>query len=123
MKNQKFIIDGRLDGLNELIDANRRSKYVGADLKKTNDNMVIIYARKAKLKPVVNYPIRLEITFYDDSRRDWDNIASCTKFIQDGLVAAGILKNDSKKYVKLPIYHEGLEKGNSRIEVEIKECE
>ena len=53
----EFKIDSRLDGLNEVIEANRRNKYAGAKIKKDNETIVIYYARLYELKPIVNYPV------------------------------------------------------------------
>jgi Holliday junction resolvase RusA-like endonuclease len=120
---QKFIIKGRLDGLNEVILANRTNKYKGAKIKKDNETIVIYYARLYKLKPITKYPIKLKIDWYEkNKRRDIDNVLSAKKFILDGLVKAKILKGDGQKYfdevVKENVY---IDKENPHIEVTIIE--
>ena len=39
MKVHKFTIPGRLDGMNEIIAANRKSPYIGAKEKRTSCGM------------------------------------------------------------------------------------
>lgn len=42
------------------------------------------------------------VTFYEDTmRRDDDNVISGCKYLLDGLVTAGIIKDDSPKYLHL----------------------
>lgn len=94
---QKFSIPERLPGLNELIAENRKSKYAGAELKKYADTLVSIYARS--LKPM-DKPCVIRITFTEPNhKRDIDNIYSGAKFVLDGLRYAGILQDDSQRWV------------------------
>lgn len=96
----KFIIYGRLDGLNEYTKSNRSNKYKGNKTKQDNEYLVSLYIRQAKLKRVFVYPLTLKITWYEkNKRRDVDNITFATKVIHD---------------VKV-------DKNNPRIEVEIIE--
>lgn len=78
----------------------------------------------AKLPRVDKYPIRLKITWYEpNKRRDLDNITYASKYINDALVQARIIEDDSQKYV-VGIDNEVLvDNKNPRIEVEIKELE
>ena len=95
---QTLWIPGRLPGLNEVINQNRGNKFAGAKTKKDLTNSIAILA-KAQLQPcdrahfIFNW---VEI----NKKRDPDNIASAKKFIFDGLVLAGILKNDGWKQVE-----------------------
>lgn len=118
----KFVIPGRLDGLNEYTKANRANAYGGNSVKQRNEKAVKFAIRQAKLNKVVKYPIRLNIKWYEkNARRDVDNIIFAQKFILDALVKTNILENDSQKYVN-GITHEVLvDKQNPRIEVEIIE--
>jgi len=116
----KFIIYGRLDGLNEYTKSNRSNKFKGNATKKDNEKIVSAYIRAHKLRRVYNYPVALKITWYEkDKRRDVDNITFATKFIQDALVKCGVLENDSQKYVNRVIHDVRVDKDNPRIEVEI----
>lgn len=119
---QKFVIDGRLDGLNAYTKANRSNMYLGAKMKKDNETTVRYYIRKHHLKKVKQYPILLRIKWYETNmRRDIDNIVFATKFILDSLVKENIIENDSQKYVT-GIEHEVLlDRDNPRIEIELIE--
>lgn len=91
-------------------------------MKSRNEKTVLFAIREAKLKPVINYPIELKITWYEpNKRRDVDNIVFAVKFIQDALVASGIIENDSQKYIKKLSHTVEVDKENPRIEVEIRE--
>ena len=89
-------ITGRLPGLNEIITANRSSKYEAAKQKKDVEGMIMWYIREQLKGVKIDKPVRLTHYFYEPSRRrDMDNIAAGGhKFIWDSLVRAGILKND-----------------------------
>lgn len=96
---QSFSIPVKLPGLNEVISANRTSKYAGAKLKKDAEEQIAWRIKAAGLKPM-DGPVRIHYAWYEpDKRRDWDNVASAKKFIQDALVQAGILPGDGQKYV------------------------
>ena len=119
---QKLIIKGRLDGLNEIILANRTNIYKGAKVKKDNETIVIYYAKSQKIKPVTNYPLKVVINWYEkDKRRDWDNVMSAKKFIFDGLIKAKILKGDGQKYINQIEEHQHIDKEFPRIEIELVE--
>ncbi len=117
---QKFIISGRLNGLNEYTNKNRRNPYAGAKMKKDNETIVIYYIKRFKLKKVDKYPIKIKIDWYEKNRkRDIDNITFATKFILDGIVKAEIMQNDSQKYVNEIEHHIYIDKDNPRIEVSL----
>ncbi len=120
----KFVIKGKLDGLNEYINACRTNRYKGAEMKKKNERLVMAYILQAvnfgEIYEVKNYPIRLNINWYEpNSRRDVDNVTFATKFIQDSLVRTGILEDDSRKYINQVNHSVFTDKVNPRIEVEI----
>lgn len=119
-------IPGHLDGLNEYTRANRASIYTGAAMKRNNEKKVkeaIAEAlENAEARPVNadDYPLCVFITWHDDTRRDLDNIVFAKKFIFDALSAAGIIKDDSMKYIVA--VHERVErnKENPHIDVEFE---
>ena len=118
----RFVIEGRLDGLNEYTRANRSNRYQGNSMKARNEKAVLWAIREARLKPVQKYPVELQIDWYEpDRRRDVDNIQFAVKFIQDALVEAGILEKDSQKYVSKLSHEVKVDRKNPRIEVTIKE--
>lgn len=123
MKEMKIIIPGRLPGFNEIIDAAKyaRNKYQAySQMKEHYTNMVALLAK--------NLPrfekIALIITWYEpNGNRDPDNIAAGQKFIIDGLVSAGIVKNDNHKHIKGILHKFAIDKENPRIVVEIVDIE
>lgn len=96
---QTFFIDGKLPSLNDVIDANRSNRYQGAAMKRDAENAIIIGIKTARLKPI-DVPVRIHYRWIEpDRRRDWDNVVSARKFVQDALVKAGILKNDGQQHI------------------------
>ena len=75
----RLTIPGRFPSLNEYVSAERADRRFGASMKRKETKRV------ADAEP--------------NMRRDVDNIAFAHKFILDGLVSAGVLKGDSRKYV------------------------
>ena len=119
----KFDIEGRLPGLNEMIDAAKKGKgkyQPYSMMKQTYTDMVAWLAKKL---PAYEKAV-LVITWYEpDRRRDPDNIMAGQKFILDGLVAAGTIPNDSQKYVRGIMHRFEVDRQNPRVEVEIVDIE
>jgi hypothetical protein len=93
------------------------SKY--ASMKKRLTFMITSYA-KQNLKPVRSYPVSINITWYCANRRqDPDGIAGGKKIIIDGLVSAGILRNDGWKEIKSFRDEFEVDKVKPRVEVKI----
>lgn len=120
----KLIVPGRLPGLNNLIEAERRNKYAGAKMKRDAEAVVRFAIRKQfrgfKPKP----PVILRYRFFEpDRRRDKDNISGFAhKVIQDALVREGILKNDGWAYVEGFSDAFEVDSKHPRIELEVEEC-
>ena len=58
-------------------------------------------AKAAKVMDPIDYPVRVEFVWVEGNRRrDLDNISAATKFVLDGIVEAGILIDDSQKWVR-----------------------
>lgn len=96
---QTFRIEGRLPGLNEYTTANRSNAFAGAAMKKKAEKQIMAALQEAGLEPVTR-PVTLNYTWVEqDNRRDQDNVAFAQKFVQDALVKAGILEDDSRRYV------------------------
>jgi Holliday junction resolvase RusA-like endonuclease len=112
----KFDIEGRLPGLNEIIEAAKSHFGAYAKMKEEHTTAITWLAKKLPAyKRVV-----LVITWYEpDRRRDPDNIMAGQKFILDGLVAAGTIPNDSQKYVRGIVHRFKVDRKNPRVEVEI----
>lgn len=99
----RFVIQQKLPSLNQVIEANRGNKYSGATLKRHIDMVICQYIQVAllqnKLMPVDECEV--DIIWHEKTkRRDADNIQSSQKFILDAMVKMGIVKDDSRRYVK-----------------------
>lgn len=115
---EKLVIEGELPSLNEIIDAAKQHYGSYSTMKKANTNAV---AWPAKSLPIYT-AVELEVTWYcKNKRKDPDNIAAAVKFIFDGLVKAGRLKNDGWKQNKGWTNHFKVDKDNPRVEIVIKE--
>ena len=68
--------------------------------KKRWTDKVALLSKAARLRPY-EVPVRVEMTHYSrDRRRDPDGIRTvASKFILDGLVVAGVLPDDSQRWV------------------------
>lgn len=122
----KFTIYGRLPSLNDYVLACRSNRYAGASMKKRNEQIIDKAILKAidrgLLHRVSKYPITLKITWYEpNKRRDIDNITFAVKFIQDALVKAEIIQDDSQKFLNQNLHDVQVDEKDPRIEVEIIE--
>lgn len=125
----KFCIEGRLPSLNEFIGANRTNKYVGNKLKAQAQNVVEVTIKQAlfsnpnhsNISPF-SLPVVIHYVWYEpNSRRDIDNISGFGhKVIQDALVSAGVLTDDSMRYVVGYTDLFFVDKKHPRIEVELE---
>lgn len=99
---KQLLIEGELTALNEFINAERRNRFIAAKIKKGETGYCQDVAEKSELKlQETDFPCALIITWYvKNKRKDADNIAFAKKFILDGLVEAGVLPNDNRKYVQ-----------------------
>lgn len=117
----KFDIEGRLPGLNEMIAAAKKGKgkyQPYSIMKQTYTDMV---AWLAKMLPKYQQ-VNIIITWYEpNEKRDPDNVMAGQKFILDGLVKAGTIPNDSRRYIKSITHIPELDRQNPRVEVEIIE--
>lgn len=120
----KIVIRGELPSLNEVIDTNRYNRYAGASQKKKATALCAQYIRLAVNKGFTidkdKLPVDFKLTWYAKNRRkDKDNISSAIKFIFDGLVEVGLLKNDGWKQIGNIEHQFEVDKENPRVEVEI----
>ena len=121
---QTFVIDGRLPGLNDYINAERRNKYLANKMKQTWQSIVIASIRVARIKPQ-DTPAWITYRFFEpNKRRDKDNISGYAhKVIQDAIVAAGILPDDGWDSVAGYTDFFWTDKARPRVEVKIKTLE
>lgn len=122
-----FVIKTKLPSLNEVIAKNRANKYMAAQFKRDIETEIGYYIKQAltigRLKPMGKTPCVIYIDWYERTkRRDCDNIQSSQKFILDALQQQGIIKNDSRRYVK-QIYHTVIDYDEDSVVVRIKPYE
>jgi len=119
----KFIINGRLDGLNEYTSANRTNPYKGGTMKTNNEDIIIWSIRQQLRNLSIDKPVLIYYRFYEpNSKRDNDNILSCAaKFVQDSLVKTKVLKNDNQKCIHRYYFDTCVDALKPRIEVTITE--
>lgn len=121
MKQTTLIIPGELPDMNQIISASKSHHMRYSKMKKKYTDLVTWIAKgKGKFERV-----DLNITWFCKNRRkDKDNICGGgIKFILDGLVASGMIKNDGWKEINNFNHKFSIDKDNPRIEVIIKECE
>lgn len=118
----KFTIQGRLPGLNEIINACRRNRFMGAKQKEKATAHCGLQILALNV-PKFTRPVLIRLHFVEPNRRrDQDNIQSGSKFILDALVRTGRLVNDSQKWVRVrPEVSDVVDGQNPRVEVEIEE--
>lgn len=110
-----YTIPGKLPTLNDIIRGTKHHWAVYANQKKEMTAYCAVMAPQVKFNQ-----IQLTCTWFrQDRRTDPDNIAFGVKFILDGLVMAGVLKNDGWKQVKA-IKHRFVI-GEPKVEINIKE--
>ena len=119
MSEYKLVIPYTLPGLNEYTSSNRRHAQAGARLKRDaeSDIAAVIASQLRGVK--ISGSVHMAYLWVEkDMRRDGDNISSAgRKFIQDALVNAGVLANDSRKYITGFTDAFEVDKNNPRIEV------
>lgn len=121
----KFVILGKLPGLNEYTAANRTNPYKGGKMKKDGEQIVIWSIRQQMKGLHIDKPVWLHYHFFEPNRRrDLDNISAFShKVIQDALVKCGVLKNDGWKEIVGYTDQFYQDKENPRIEVVLEVVE
>ena len=119
----QFEIPGRFPGMNEIVAEAKKGKgkyQPYAQMKEKYTNMVAwVAARMPKFNK-----IDVTITWVEPNmRRDPDNIMAAQKFILDGFVRAGIIKDDSQKYINSITHRFEADKRNPRVKVTLEEAE
>lgn len=93
----KIVIDHQFPTLNEYIEAERSNKFAGANIKSRETGLVKYFCIGKKQ---IAYPTKIIFTWHlKNKRKDLDNVAYAKKFILDGLVRAGTLKNDNLNHI------------------------
>lgn len=89
-----LVIDRELTDLNTYINAERSNRFIASKIKREETEYVAFCAKVSLLEPTDRPVYMLYKWFCKNKRKDKSNIAFARKFIEDGLVEAGILKND-----------------------------
>lgn len=109
-------LKGEFTDLNTYIGADRSSRYAGGAIKKAETERV--WAETRKFKGLINEIVHLRFDWYiKNAKKDPDNISFAKKFILDGLVMAGVLPNDTFKYICSFEDHFHVTKKDVRVEV------
>lgn len=120
MGRSSFIIPGELTDLNSYVYAERSNRFKGAKIKAAETQRVageLMVQRVKKLKEPI---VELVCYWYTkDNRKDADNVSFALKFIMDGMVQAGMIPNDSRKFTGSIVHHFDVDKRNPRVEIYI----
>lgn len=95
---QTLILDWLPTDLNTYIDALNAHRMKGAQIKKDETERVWAECKVQGLKPMKG-KVFIKYFWYTPRRLDPDNIRFASKYINDGLVRAGVIKDDSLKYI------------------------
>ena len=116
-----IVFPGEYTALNEYICIERSNKFSAAKLKERETGKA--WAASVGKEPVTNYPVIAVFRWYTkDERTDADDIEFAKKYILDGLVLAGVLKDDSRKYIVGTNNRCYVDKKNPRVEVEFRKA-
>ena len=89
-----------LPSLNKTLAMAKSHYAVYARSKRAGTTMVEVLARAGRY-PMATGPVCLRFDWYPkDRREDLDNVASSVKVILDGMVQAGVLPDDSQRWVR-----------------------
>lgn len=113
----RIIIPGEFPTMNEIVAASKKHHMQYANMKRTYTRLVALKSRNLPKIDKANF----EITWYcKDRRKDKDNIMGGQKFIFDGLVEAGVIKNDGWAQIG-DIWHRfSIDKENPRVEIRVE---
>lgn len=115
-----FTIEGTLPGMNEIIAAARSNRRWSASQKKDATLRCALAFKRGK--PFIP-PCEVKIRWFEPTlKRDFDNVAAGVKFILDGMVAAGKIADDSRKFITSISHEVLLDRENPRIEVSVSGC-
>ena len=113
-------IDYDFPNWNKYIEAERSNKYWANNIKKQEKEIVKLLCRK--MKPIEKYPVTIKIKKYVKTRNtDVDNIR--IKGLLDGLVTAGILRNDNLKCINKVILEAEVSNTKTGLDIDIIEPE
>lgn len=91
----------RVDGMPPNLNVYRNLHYFELNKQKKHwSDVVAALVKEQDIKPMKRIHQRYEFWFRDKREHDPDNYSCCAKFLQDGLVDAGILPRDNFDVIK-----------------------
>jgi hypothetical protein len=113
----KFTFNGEFTDLNTYIRAERSNRFMAAKIKKMETERVMW---ELGYPQMINGCVVILFDWYTkDKRKDPDNVSFAKKFILDGMVGGGVLKDDTRKCIKGFVDSFFVDKDNPRVEVTI----
>ena len=122
----RIVIPGRLAGANEYILKCRTDRVGAARFKAKQEKYIqaaVLNCLHRKPFPFQNPVVMHYIWYEPDKRRDKDNVVFGRTFIQDALVAQGLLKGDGWRWVAGFTDEVTVDKRNPRIEITFEEVQ
>ena len=116
----KLVIPGAFPTMNEIVAASKSHHMAYSKMKKQYTGLVVLFARSQQIPEFGR--VNATITWYcKNQRTDKDNVVAGQKFLWDGLVKAGVLKNDGWGQIGDVTHRFDVDKRNPRIEIELRE--
>ncbi len=117
--NVYFTIKGELTDLNAYIQAERGNRFAAAKIKETETHRVKLEILNQKVEPVGRIATMIVNWYTRDNRKDADNVQFAVKYLLDGMVKAGTVHNDSRKYTGMTSHIMHVDAQNPRVEIEL----
>lgn len=84
--------------LNTYIDAERSNRFIASKIKSRETESV--WAKAISLPKILEPRVHIRFEYYTkNEKKDPDNISFTKKYVLDGFVKAGLLKNDGRKQI------------------------
>ena len=117
--SETLIVRGKLPDFNSLLNDVKRHWKFYAKSKKYWTGVTVAECVAQRLRPVTP-PVEIDFVWYNNGRKDPDNIRIASKMIIDGLVKASILPEDNQKIIKgfTDTFHKDTD--DPRVEVTIR---
>jgi len=116
----RFTVPGELTDLNRYIQAERGNRYAASNIKKKETARCAAACRHVA---PVSAQVVVRFTWYTrNTRKDPDNVAHAKKYVLDGMVASGVLPQDSRKHICGLVDDFQVDADNPRVEVFIVEA-
>ena len=118
-QKMKIVIDMKLQTWNEIINQNRRNKYMANNIKQKEMETITYYL--LNVKKIQNYPVKIVCKWHiKNVNSDLDN--KSIKAVLDIMQKMGILENDNIKHIT-GIEYQAIKDNKDYLEMEIIENE